>query len=134
MRVKKNRLDPETVVLLSDWLTPVARLVFCVFFSLSSPCSLIGQDGTGSDEGSVRQLFCHLLNIRRLVVLVWLLVQHKKNNSAETHSHREALLQTHPVTQKAFKHNEKFFNNRKSRTESYWKLAVFPHSSKKSPF
>lgn len=37
MRVKKTRLDPETVVLLSDWLTAVARLMSLCFFSLFLP-------------------------------------------------------------------------------------------------
>lgn len=63
MRGKKKRLDPETVVLAGDWLTPVARLMsLWLFFSfeplpLSSPSSVIGQAGTGSEQGCARQLF-----------------------------------------------------------------------------
>lgn len=52
MRGENQRLDPVTVVLPPDWLTPVARLMslclFSFFFSTSSsPGALIGQVGTG---------------------------------------------------------------------------------------
>jgi len=68
------------------------------------------------------------------VVLVWLLVQHKKNNSAETHIHTEKHFYKHPVTQKAFAHNERIFTSGKSEAELLEDDGCFSHSSKKSLF
>lgn len=57
----------------------------------------------------------------------------EKQQRRDTHSHRETLLQTHPVTQKVFTHN---FTGRKLRTEPELLADVgcFSHSSKKSAY
>ncbi len=104
MRVKKNRLDPETVVLFSDWLTTVARLMSFVFFSLSSPFSDRSEwNWNWFRLGLCQATFLPLVEHPKACGFsVAARSEQEKQQRRDAHSHREALLQTQPVTQKVF--------------------------------